>query len=92
MPYIGTMQLASKHKKTLVAIFEHPTRASIRWMGIERLFKAVGAGVSEGTGSRVRIKLANQIKTFHRPHPGSETKRYAVEAVRAFLLDHGIAP
>jgi hypothetical protein len=85
------MNLTSK-RKTLDAVFAHPTRANIRWADIERLFAAVDAEISEGTGSRVRIKLGDQVKTFHRPHPGNQTKRYAVEAVRAFLKDHDITP
>jgi hypothetical protein len=86
------MNLAKKHRRSLQTIFERPTRANIRWQEIEQLFKAAGAEISEGTGSRVRIKLANQVKTFHRPHPAKEAKRYAVEAARTFLQDHRITP
>ena len=76
----------------LRAVFAQPTRANIKWADIERLFIAVGAEVSEGAGSRVRIKLGDQVKTFHRPHPGHEARRYAVEAAREFLTDHDIIP
>ena len=86
------MNLSSKHQKTLVAVFDRSTRANIPWSDVERLFKAVGAEVSEGSGSRVRIKLRDQVKTFHRPHPGKEAKRYVLEAAREFLSVHGITP
>ncbi len=86
------MNLSSRHRRTLIAVFERPTRVNIPWSNIERLFKAVGAEVSEGSGSRVRIKLGDQVKTFHRPHPGNEAKRYAVEAAREFLREHDITP
>lgn len=86
------MKLSKKHQKNLTAVFELPTRANIRWVDIERLFVAVGADIAEGSGSRVRIKLDDQVKTFHRPHPGREAKRYAVEAIREFLSDHDISP
>ncbi len=86
------MNFGRKHRKTLSAVFARPTRANIPWADIERLFIAVGAEVSEGSGSRVRIKLGDQVKTFHRPHPQKEARRYAVEAARAFLSDHGITP
>ena len=86
------MALSSRHRKTLRALFDHPTRANIRWSDIERLFRAVGAEVSEGAGSRVRIKLGDQVQTFHRTHPGNEAKRYAVEAASSFLRHHGIIP
>ena len=86
------MKLSKKHQKILTAVFELPTRANIRWVDIERLFVAVGADIVEGSGSRVRIKLGDQVKTFHRPHPGREAKRYAIEAIREFLSDHDITP
>lgn len=86
------MNLSKKHRTTLVRVFEQPTLSSIKWSDIERLFEVVGAEVTEGAGSRVRIKLGDQVKTFHRPHPGSEARRYAVEAARDFLREHGITP
>ncbi len=86
------MNLSSKHQKTLVAVFDRPTQANLPWSNVERLFKAVGAEVSEGSGSRVRIKWGDQVKTFHRPHPGKEARRYAVEAAREFLRAHDITP
>ncbi|HUF08003.1 MAG TPA: type II toxin-antitoxin system HicA family toxin [Rhodothermales bacterium] len=86
------MKLTARHRKTLEAIFRKPTRPDIRWSDVERLFVAVGSEISEGGGSRVRIKLGNQVKTFHRPHPSDMAKRYAVEAAREFLKDHGIEP
>lgn len=86
------MTLSARHRRTLRALFERPTRANIRWSDIERLFKAVGAEISEGAGSRVRIELGDQVQTFHRLHPGNEAKRYAVEAASSFLRHHGIIP
>lgn len=86
------MGLNRKQKRTLKEIFDRPTRPNIRWTDVERLFIAIGAELNEGSGSRVRIRLNDQVKTFHRPHPGNETKRYSVEAVRRFLRDHGIEP
>ena len=86
------MNLANRHRRTLAVVFDQSTRSNIRWAEIEQLFSAAGAEISEGAGSRVRIKLGDQVKTFHRPHPGAEAKRYAVEAARVFLRDHGITP
>ncbi|MEE2717554.1 MAG: type II toxin-antitoxin system HicA family toxin [SAR324 cluster bacterium] len=84
--------MRSKHRKTLAAVFERPTRSDLPWPSIENLMLAVGGEISEGAGSRVRIKLGGQVKTFHRPHPGKEAKRYAVEAIREFLREHEIHP
>ena len=86
------MAFGARNRRTLGAVFERPTRANIRWSDVERLFRAVGAQVTEGAGSRVRIQLGNQVKTFHRPHPGSEARRYAVEAAAVFLRDQGVTP
>ncbi len=86
------MNLSGRQRRTLDALFARPTRSNIRWSDIERLFSAVGAEINEGAGSRVRIKLGDQVHTFHRPHPGNEAKRYAVEAASSFLRNHGITP
>ena len=86
------MQLPSRHRRTLEAIFARPTRGSIRWSDIEALFEACGAKVAEGVGSRVRILLGDQVRTFHPLHPGKEAKKYAVEAARDFLAAPGIEP
>ncbi len=86
------MGLNSKQRKTLKEIFDRPTRTNIRWSDVERLFIAVGAKITEGKGSRVRIELNDQVKIFHRPHPGKETRHYAVGLARGFLKDHGIEP
>ena len=85
------MTLASRHRNTREAVFAKPTRGNLRWVDIEALLKTVGAEISEGAGSRVCIKLGDQVRTF-RPHPGREARRYAVEAARDFLNSEGIIP
>jgi len=80
----------SKQRKTLNRIFEQPTRGDVEWAKIESLFKALGAELSEGNGSRTRIKLNNIKSVFHRPHPNPNVKKYAVEKVRDFLQQAGI--
>ncbi len=79
-----------KHRKTLEAIFTNPVRANILWKDIESLFLALGAEISEGRGSRVRVALNNVRAVFHRPHPQKETKKAAVKSVRRFLQEAGI--
>ena len=56
------------------AIFEEPVRSDILWTDVEGLFNALGAEISEGRGSRVRIALKGMRAVFHRPHPTKETK------------------
>ena len=81
-----------KHRKTLEAIFEKPERANIAWRDIETLFIALGAEVSEGSGSRVRVALKDVRAVFHRPHPREDTNKGAVKSVRRFLEAAGVKP
>lgn len=76
-----------KHRQTLRAIFETPVRSSILWDDIEKLLLALGAEISEGRGSRVRIGLKDMRAVFHRPHPRKETDKGAVVSMRRFLTE-----
>lgn len=86
------MDLSRKHRATLEAIFATPVRAGIVWTDIEALFRACGAEVSEGSGSRVRVALSGVRAVFHRPHPQKETDKGAVKSVRRFLTEAGVEP
>lgn len=75
----------NKQRQTLKAIFTVPVRSDIKWTNIESLFKALGATVSQGKGSRVRVSLNGVKAVFHEPHPEKETDQGAVKAVKEFL-------
>jgi len=77
---------------TLNALFIRPTKADIRWSAIGSLIRALGGEVTERAGSRVAARLNGVTAIFHRPHPGPETKKGAVEAVRQFLMNAGVKP
>lgn len=79
-----------KQSKTLNLIFEDPPRCDLPWTDIENLFIALGAEVSEGNGSRVRVKLNGVFAVFHRPHPERVTDKGALQSVRRFLVNAGI--
>lgn len=81
-----------KHQKTLSNIFHFPPLANIQWKDIEALFEALGAEITEGSGSRMRVVLNGVRATFHRPHPRKETDKGAVVSVRRFLSTAGIHP
>ena len=83
--------LSRKHAPVLRAVFADPVRANIAWRDIEALFVALGAEVSEGSGSRVRVALGGVRAVFHRPHPEKETDRGAVRSVRRFLTEAGVS-
>ena len=82
--------MSSNNDKTLENIFKKPTPSNISWMDIENLLISLGAVISEGAGSRVRVKLNNERAVFHRPHPGKETDRGAVNSVKRFLENAGV--
>lgn len=82
----------TRHRRTLEAIFERPERSDIAWRDIEGLFVALGAELSEGNGSRVRVALQGVRAVFHRPHPHKETDKGAVKSVRRFLQEAGVRP
>ncbi len=79
-----------KQRKILEHIFEVPTRSDVRWSDIEMLLHGCGAEISEGNGSRVRIKLNDVRAVFHRPHPKNITDKGALISVRKFLINTGI--
>jgi HicA toxin of bacterial toxin-antitoxin, len=82
----------SKNQKILNLIFADPVPADIPWVAIVSLFKALGAKVTQGRGSRVRVLLNEQRAVFHEPHPERVTDKGAVKSVRDFLRNAGITP
>lgn len=82
--------MKKKHRKTLEAIFKRPIQAGIPWIDIEALLINLGASISEGRGSRVRIELNGEDAVFHRPHPEKETDKGAVASMRRFLENAGV--
>jgi len=84
--------MKKKHRKILEAIFKRPTQAGILWNDIEALLISLGATISEGKGSRVRIELNGEDAVFHRPHPEKETDKGAVASMRRFLENAGVNP
>jgi hypothetical protein len=80
----------SKQRKTFELIFKEPISPGIAWPDIESLLEALGAELSEGAGSRLRVKLNGVRAVFHRPHPQRTTDKGAVSSVRRFLENAGI--
>ena len=84
--------MSKKHERVLEAIFKLPVQSNVVWKDCEKLLVALGAEISEGEGSRVRVVL-NEVKaTFHRPHPQKETDKGALASLRKFLENAGIKP
>ena len=84
--------MKKKHQKTLQDIFSKPVLSGIAWSDIEAMLLALGAQITEGNASRVRIALNGVRAVFHRPHPQKETDKGAVVAMRRFLMTAGVRP
>ena len=80
----------AKQQKTLKNIFSNPIKSSVKWQEVENLFRACGAHIEEGSGSRVCIMLNDVVAVFHRPHPNKETDKGALKSVRRFLMNAGV--
>jgi hypothetical protein len=74
------------------AIFKQPVQSNVIWKDIEALMRSLGAEITEGEGSRVRLALNGIRATFHRPHPRKETDKGALVSVRRFLENAGVKP
>ncbi len=86
------VQLNYKNQKTLEALFEMPARSNLRWTDFETLLTSLGATISEGRGSRVRVLLNDCEAVFHRPHPRPDMNKGAVGSAREFLRRAGVEP
>lgn len=82
--------MSKKHQKILEQIFQNPVQSSIAWKDIEAMLVSLGAEISEGNGSRVRIALNDVRAVFHRPHPQKETDKGAVVSMRRFLKEANV--
>ncbi len=80
----------SRHKNILAAIFLRPTSGTIRWRDLENALVALGANITEGSGSRIRISLNGQRIVMHRPHPKPNTDKGAIKTLRVFLTKAGV--
>ena len=72
-------------------VFKNPVQANILWTDIEGLLVALGGELSEGSVSRIRVKLNGVRAVFHRPHPEKTTDKGAVNSVRRFLENAGVS-
>lgn len=73
-------------------IWTDPVKSDIPWSDIESLFGALGATITQRSGSRVGVELSGVRQVFHRPHPERVTDKGAVKSVREFLETAGYAP
>ncbi|MEW6750885.1 MAG: type II toxin-antitoxin system HicA family toxin [Candidatus Latescibacterota bacterium] len=84
--------MTPRHQRTLERIFETPERADLAWHDVVALLQWLGAELSEGRGSRVRVALHEVRSVLHRPHPRKEVDKGMVRSVRRFLIEAGVRP
>ena len=51
---------------------------------------ALGARIEEREGSRVLVRLFDERRVFHGPHPSPMTDKGAVASLREWLNDVGV--
>ena len=66
------------------------TSGNIRWDDIETLFIGLGAELSKREGSRIGIRLFEERRVFHRPHPSPNTDKGAVASIRNWFKENGV--
>ena len=72
-------------------MLQKPTLPNITWHDVVSLLKVLCTQVEESrSGSRVGVFLNGVIMVFHKPHPGNEMKKSAVDDLREFLTKAGI--
>ena len=87
-------RLMSKNlrKDALERIFASPVSATVQWRDVQSLLAALGASVEERKGSRVAVLLNEKVAVFHRPHPGPNMDKGAVEDLRKLVESAEIEP
>lgn len=84
--------MRAKHVKTLSLIFSHPSSGNVRWSDVVSLLTALGAEIIEAEGSRIGVRLFNDRRVFHRPHPSPDMDKGAVANLREWLRSNGVTP
>jgi hypothetical protein len=82
----------NKQRKILLAIFQEPTLANLKWSSIASLIKTLGGEIRYGNGSRIRIDLEEESINIHSPHPQKELPRYAVRLIKELFERIGVKP
>ncbi len=84
--------MKGEHLKTLEAVFHKPILSSLVWKDVENMLLSLNAEITEGAGSRIRIKLNSVRAIFLRPHPKKEIDKGALISLRRFLENAGVKP
>jgi hypothetical protein len=81
-----------KDRTTLAEIFAHPVSHNVAWRDVVSLFEAVGAEVTDTKNDGLKVKLAGNERTFHRPHHKNVDSTDEIVEIRKFLEESGVSP
>jgi hypothetical protein len=84
--------LSGRHRATVRAICEKPTRSDVSWTSFAAPVSALGGSITRGRGSRRRIVVGTRRANLHEPHPSPNMAKGAVEDARDFLRLLGVNP
>jgi len=76
--------VSSKQRKTMKKIFEDPIPIDVTFRDAIALLKSLGAEISEGKGSRVRIFVNGTVHILHKPHGNKSDGSISKRDVKAF--------
>ncbi len=82
--------LNNHHRRTVEAIFAHPTSANIEWNDVTSLLRAIG-DVTEEHNGKLKIALGPETEVIHPPH-GKDVGVGLVLDLRRMLTEAGLAP
>ncbi len=80
----------NKQKNVLNKIFDSQKSKNCTWNEVEKLFIHLGAKISEGKGSRIRVYLNGIRSVFHRPHPSPHLHAGHIRSIKKFLKSANI--
>lgn len=79
-----------RHRKTLHALFTHPTSSNIHFHDVEHALKDMGAELDHTGHGRISVKFKGQQATFH--GGDHELSKDEVAHMRNFIVSCGIDP
>ena len=82
--------MKNKDISTLKKIYLRPTSGSVKWKDVVSLIEGLGGNVvKRKKGSAYVFKLDGGQWFVHKPHPGNDLDKGAVEGLREFLRNKG---
>ena len=82
--------VAGSHRRTLEAIFRHPSAHNLEWRDVIALIKKIGA-VDEKANSEFAFRVGGERQLMRKPHTKDLTGSEVIE-LREFLLRAGWSP